>query len=112
MRVLLYPDSIDRLGANLSTLIIEDHVSGGVLGGHDPDPVWNFFSGGLAADGGPVYHLMVLPQVETMTAGFLEKIRDWLKAGATTFPDISSGVYWKTNHAMERSKIGRHFSDE
>ena len=55
---------------------------------------------------------MVLPQVETMTAGFLEKIRDWLKAGATTFPDISSGVYWKTNHAMERSKIGRHFSDE
>ena len=39
--------------------------------------------GRIAFPGGSSYHLMVLPQVETMTPGLLTKIRDLVKAGAT-----------------------------
>jgi hypothetical protein len=39
--------------------------------------------GRIAFPGGSSYHLMVLPQVETMTPELLAKIRDLVKAGAT-----------------------------
>ena len=40
-------------------------------------------AGRIVFPGGSSYRLLVLPQVETMTPGFLEKIRALVKAGAT-----------------------------